>query len=224
LLLQLRSAAHDLPRAVLIGPDVRILCLGVDLGQLFPQRVLVKDTPASAGCAPFQLLRFESVLPALSPRRDFSAQSDAIILLNIRTGFYISRSELRKSKIQGPRCKTRPTPPTHSKGLVSCILYLGEWVGLTLYSLPFTRRRRLRRTFDATTMEIVVIAHNIAHQSPNRTRGVMPFIGCTDSVKNPVSPTSRCDTTFPDGSMKPEIPVSAARANQRRVSAARSLT
>ena len=73
MLLQLRSAAHDLPRAVLIGPDVRILCLGVHLGQLFPQRVLVKDTPASAGCAPFQLLRFESVLPALSPRRDLGS-------------------------------------------------------------------------------------------------------------------------------------------------------
>ena len=95
LLLQLGAAAHDLPRAVLIGPDIRILGLGIGLGELFPQRVLVKDTPAGAGCAPFPLLRFESVLPALSPLWGFPAQLGGIILLNIRTGFYISRSKLR---------------------------------------------------------------------------------------------------------------------------------
>jgi len=72
------------------------------------------------------------------------------------------------------------------------------------------------------TMRTDATAHSIAHQSPNRTRGVRPVIGCTDSVRNPVSPTSSCDTTFPDGSMKPEMPVSAALANQRRVSAGRT--
>jgi hypothetical protein len=37
LLLELGAAAHDLSRAVLIGPDIRILGFGVDLGQLLLQ-------------------------------------------------------------------------------------------------------------------------------------------------------------------------------------------
>ena len=95
LLLQLGAAAHHLPRTVLIGPDIRGLGFGVDLCQLLPQRVLVKGTPAGAGCAPFPPLRFASVLPALSPLRGFFAQLGGIILQNIPPTFQLPVPEAR---------------------------------------------------------------------------------------------------------------------------------
>jgi len=43
------ALAHDLSRALWIGPDLGILGLGVDLLQLRCQGILVKDTPAGGG-------------------------------------------------------------------------------------------------------------------------------------------------------------------------------
>ena len=58
---EIHAPLMELSKAEIV---LRAEALGVDLGQFFLQGVLVKGTPAGAGCAPSPPRRFVSVLPA----------------------------------------------------------------------------------------------------------------------------------------------------------------